>query len=75
MPKNYLATSISLNLFSTQTQGHIGLGGFGSIGSLFPSEWIGKCSGTSNFVINVGFHEPSSYTALDGGHVMFFCMK
>ncbi|MGB2244981.1 MAG: RIP metalloprotease RseP [Flavobacteriaceae bacterium] len=60
-------------IFNPQTKAYKGVGGFGAIGNLFPSEWdwLGFWSSTALISIILAFMNILPIPALDGGHVMF----
>lgn len=60
-------------IFNPQTGAYKGLGGFISIGSIFPSEWSAYAfwNITAFLSIMLGFMNLLPIPALDGGHVMF----
>ncbi|MDY0780511.1 RIP metalloprotease RseP [Tenacibaculum sp. IB213877] len=60
-------------IFNPSTGAYKGLGGFISIGSIFPSEWSAQTfwSITAFLSIMLGFMNLLPIPALDGGHVMF----
>lgn len=60
-------------IFNPKTGAYKGLGGFISIGSIFPSEWSAQTFWeiTAFLSIMLGFMNLLPIPALDGGHVMF----
>ena len=60
-------------IFNPETGAYKGLGGFISIGSIFPSEWSNYAfwNITAFLSIMLGFMNLLPIPALDGGHVMF----
>jgi len=60
-------------IFNPETGAYKGLGGFISIGSIFPSEWSSYAfwNITAFLSIMLGFMNLLPIPALDGGHVMF----
>jgi len=60
-------------IFNPSTGAYKGLGGFISIGSIFPSEWSAQAFWeiTAFLSIMLGFMNLLPIPALDGGHVMF----
>ncbi|MFL0071815.1 RIP metalloprotease RseP [Tenacibaculum maritimum] len=60
-------------IFNPSTGAYKGLGGFISIGSIFPSEWSAESfwNITAFLSIMLGFMNLLPIPALDGGHVMF----
>ncbi len=60
-------------IFNPSTGAYKGLGGFISIGSIFPSEWSAEAfwNITAFLSIMLGFMNLLPIPALDGGHVMF----
>ncbi|TVZ56554.1 site-2 protease [Lutibacter sp. Hel_I_33_5] len=60
-------------IFNPSTGAYKGLGGFISIGSIFPSEWSAQSfwNITAFLSIMLGFMNLLPIPALDGGHVMF----
>ncbi len=60
-------------IFNPSTGAYKGLGGFISIGSIFPSEWSAQTfwSITAFLSIMLGFMNLLPIPALDGGHVVF----
>ena len=60
-------------IFNPSTGAYKGLGGFISIGSIFPSEWSAQSfwSITAFLSIMLGFMNLLPIPALDGGHVVF----
>ena len=60
-------------IFNPSTGAYKGLGGFISIGSIFPSEWSAKAfwNITAFLSIMLGFMNLLPIPALDGGHVVF----
>ena len=60
-------------IFNPSTGAYKGLGGFISIGSIFPDEWSAKefWNITAFLSIMLGFMNLLPIPALDGGHVMF----
>jgi regulator of sigma E protease len=60
-------------IFNPQTGAYKGLGGFISIGSIFPSTWSAEAfwNITAFLSIMLGFMNLLPIPALDGGHVMF----
>ena len=60
-------------IFNPKTGAYKGLGGFISIGSIFPSEWSAETfwNITAFLSIMLGFMNLLPIPALDGGHVMF----
>jgi regulator of sigma E protease len=60
-------------IFNPETGAYKGLGGFISIGSIFPSEWSSQAfwNITAFLSIMLGFMNLLPIPALDGGHVMF----
>ena len=60
-------------IFNPSTGAYKGLGGFISIGSIFPSEWSAQSfwNNTAFLSIMLGFMNLLPIPALDGGHVVF----
>ena len=60
-------------IFNPQTGAYKGLGGFISIGSIFPSEWSAESFWTITAFLSImlGFMNLLPIPALDGGHVVF----
>jgi regulator of sigma E protease len=60
-------------IFNPSTGAYKGLGGFISIGSIFPSEWSAQAFWeiTAFLSIMLGFMNLLPIPALDGGHVVF----
>ncbi|WOC41238.1 RIP metalloprotease RseP [Polaribacter sp. HL-MS24] len=60
-------------IFNPETGAYKGLGGFISIGSIFPSEWSAESFWTITAFLSImlGFMNLLPIPALDGGHVVF----
>ena len=60
-------------IFNPNTGAYKGLGGFISIGSIFPAEWSAEAFWTITAFLSImlGFMNLLPIPALDGGHVMF----